>query len=175
MLNIVNQPINRWTVANLELTGTEEILDVGFGGGIGLGLVRSRLTTGHVVGLDISDEMVERAAERFAGDDKIRVLRGNVSSLPFPDATFDRAYTVNSVFFWPDPVAGIAEIHRVLRPGGLAVIAGPSSAYLLARIGGIGPAAPSGPSAVRRLAEGSGFVDVRLRRVPGAALILARR
>lgn len=175
MLNIVNRPINRWTVANLELTGAEEVLDVGFGGGIGVELVRQRLTSGRVVGIDISDEMVDRAAERFVRDEQVRVLRADVSSLPFLDASFDRVYTVNSVFFWPDPGAGLAEIHRVLRPNGLAVIAGPPSAYLLARIGGIGPAAPTGPSAARRLAERSGFRDVSLRRVPGAALILARR
>ncbi|MGH2785520.1 MAG: class I SAM-dependent methyltransferase [Actinomycetota bacterium] len=174
MLNIVNRPINRWATGSLELTGSEDVLDVGFGGGIGLELVSRRLTSGRLFGVDISEEMADRAARRFADDPRggsALVLVGDVSKLPFADASFDRAYSVNAVFFWPDPVAGIAEIHRVMRPGGLAVIAGPTSAFLLARVAGIGPAAPSGPGSVRRIAQEAGFNDVRIRRAPGAALI----
>ena len=175
MLNIVNRPINRWATGSLQLMGSEDVLDVGFGGGVGLEMVRDRLTSGRLFSVDISEEMGERAARRFAGDPRVTVLAGDVSTLPFADASFDRAYSVNAVFFWPDPVAGIAEIHRVLRPSGLAVIAGPNSAFLLARIAGLGPAAPSGPSEVRRIAQDAGFNDVRIRRAVGAALVLARR
>jgi len=178
ILNIVNRPINRWTVGSLQLTGSEDVLDVGFGGGVGLELVSHRLTSGRLVGVDISEEMADRAARRFAGDPRagrVRVLVGDVSALPFADGSFDRAYSVNAVFFWPDPVAGLSEIHRVLRPGGRAVIAGPTAAFVLARVAGLGPAAPSGPSTVRRLAENAGFRDVRVRRTAGAALILAKR
>lgn len=178
LLNIVNRPINRWATGSLELTGSEDVLDVGFGGGIGLELVSRGLTSGRLFGVDISEEMADRAARRFADDPpsgSARVLVGDVSQLPFADASFDRAYSVNAVFFWPDPVAGIAEIHRVLRPGGRAVIAGPNSAFLLARVAGIGPAAPSGPGAVRRIAQDAGFRDVKVRRAIGASLVLARR
>ncbi|MGH2794647.1 MAG: methyltransferase domain-containing protein [Actinomycetota bacterium] len=178
MLNIVNRPINRWTVGSLQLTGSEHILEVGFGGGVGLELVRDRLTSGRLFGVDISEEMAQRAERRFAvdpGGASVRVLVGDVSALPFADGSFDRAYSVNAVFFWPDPAAGLAEIHRVLRPGGLAAIAGPAAAFMLARIAGLGPAAPSGPSEVRRMAETAGFRDVRIRRAAGASLIRGRR
>lgn len=178
MLNIVNRPINRWAVGSLELTGSEQVLDVGFGGGIGLDLTRRRLPTGRVVGIDVSDDMVDRVARRLkreAAGERVQVLRADVSALPFPDASFDRAYSVNSIFFWPDPVAGVTEIHRVLRPGGMAVIAGPNSAYVLARVAGIGPAAPSGPDAVRRIAQQAGFREVQVRRRVGMSLVLARR
>ena len=178
MLNIVNRPINRWTVGSLQLTGSEHILDVGFGGGVGLELVRDRVTSGRLFGVDISEEMAQRAERRFAADPggaSVRVLVGDVSALPFADGSFDRAYSVNAVFFWPDPAAGLAEIHRVLRPGGLAVIAGPTAAFMLARIAGLGPAAPSGPSGVKRIAESVGFVEIRIRRAVGAAMISGRR
>ena len=177
ILNIVNRPINRWTIGSLQLTGSEDVLDVGFGGGVGLELVSRRLRSGRVVGVDISEEMVERATRRFTQGPQgnVDVLRADVSALPFAAASFDRAYCVNGVFFWPDPPAGLAEIHRVLRPGGLAVIAGPSAAFVLARVAGLGPAAPSGPGEVRRFAADAGFREVRLRRAAGAALISARR
>ena len=170
VLNIVNRPINRWAVGALDLTGSEEVLDVGFGGGVGLEMVAARLRDGRVTGIDISQEMALAVAGRFA------VARADVAALPFADASFDRAYSVNSVFFWPDPAAGVAEIHRVLRPGGFAVIAGPVAAYALARFAGLAPrSAPGGHWTVRRLAESAGFRDVRVRRAPGAALVIARR
>ena len=175
MLNIVNRPINAWTVRALQLIGTEVVLDVGFGGGVGLELVRARLTSGRVVGVDISAEMVHAAARRFDGD-RVGVLRADVAALPFEDASFDRAYSVNSVFFWPDAEAGLREIKRVLRPGGLAVVAGPTSAFLLARVAGLAPpSAPGGPGDVRRIAGAVGFREVRHHRVLGAVLIVARR
>jgi SAM-dependent methyltransferase len=177
ILNIVNRPINRWTVDSLQLTGSEEVLDVGFGGGIGLELVSCRLRSGRVIGIDISEEMVDRAMRRFTLDSpgNVAVLRADVSALPFAAASFDRSYSVNGVFFWPDPSAGLAEIYRVLRPGGLALIAGPAAAFVLARLSGLGPASPSGPADLHRIAAHTGFREVRIRRAAGAALISARR
>ncbi len=179
ILNIVNRPINRWTVGSLQLKGSEEIVDVGFGGGVGLDLVRRRLTSGHVVGVDISEEMVDRGAMRFREDPgagNVRVLRADVSALPFADASFDRAYTVNTIFFWTDVRAGLAELHRVLRPGGRILIAAPAAAFPLARFVGLAPPdGVSGPGEVRRLVEAAGFTGVTLRSRAGAALILATR
>ena len=174
VLNIVNRPINRWATGAVHLTGTEEVLDVGFGGGVGIDFVRPRLTTGRITGIDISAEMVEAAQRRFGG--RVSVLCADVAALPFADASFDRAYGVNTVFFWPDPEAGLAEIHRVLRPGGQVVIAGPVAAFPLARVSGLSPqSAVTGHREVRRLAERAGFRETRVRRAPGAALIVGRR
>ena len=141
-------------------------------------LVHRRLTSGHAVGVDISEEMVAGAAMRFAQAPRggnVRVLRADVSALPFAASSFDRAYSVNGIFFWPDPAAGLAEIYRVLRPGGFVVIAGPAAAFALARLAGLGQAAPSGPNEVRRIASDAGFSDVQVRRAVGAALISGTR
>jgi SAM-dependent methyltransferase len=77
----------------------------------------------HVTGVDISPDMVERAtslASRggVAGRAEFRV--GDVAALPFPDASFDVVVSTFSLHHWPNPAAGLAEIHRVLRPGGVA-------------------------------------------------------
>src|SRR5919106_6082709 len=105
MLNVVNRPINRLAVGALQLSGHEHVLDVGFGGGVGLTLVLNRLTTGRVTGIDISQEMVRRAGQAFRDEvasRRLRVVGASVDALPFADASFDHAYTVNTVFFWPD-------------------------------------------------------------------------
>jgi SAM-dependent methyltransferase len=49
-------------------------------------------------------------------------------AIPFPDGSFDRAVAINVVYFWSDPVQALTEIRRVLRPGGLSIVAGMDSA-----------------------------------------------
>jgi SAM-dependent methyltransferase len=54
---------------------------------------------------------------------RLRVQLGDIAALPFASATFDRVFTINTIYFWPNTVQGLGEIRRVLKPGGLAVIA----------------------------------------------------
>jgi ubiquinone/menaquinone biosynthesis C-methylase UbiE len=48
----------------------------------------------------------------------------SAEAIPCNDASFNRALAVNVVYFWPDPVQVLAEIRRVLRPGGFSIVAG---------------------------------------------------
>lgn len=72
-----------------------------------------------VVAIDISPEMVERArprAQRYDGRIELRVM--DAQSLELPDESFDTAITACTFCSVPDPVRGLREIHRVLRPVG---------------------------------------------------------
>jgi len=78
-----------------------------------------------VIGVDISEAMVERATSRAAGGGLLKRVRfkvGDVAALPFADGEFDGVVSTLSLHHWPDPVKGLAEIHRVLKPGGEARI-----------------------------------------------------
>lgn len=180
VLNVVNRPINRWAVSALELDGSEDVLDVGFGGGVGISLVLDRLSTGRLTGIEISEEMLRRGREQFVdeiGRGVLRLLKASVDAVPLADDSFDRVYTVNTIFFWPDVQAGLAELHRVLRPGGRLIVAAPPAAFPLARVFGLAPTgAASGVRDVLRAVEAAGFTGVELRdRLGAAALILASR
>src|SRR5262249_11456524 len=48
---------------------------------------------------------------------------GSAGALPFADGTFDKLFSINAVQFWDDLAAGVAEVRRVLCPGGLAALA----------------------------------------------------
>jgi SAM-dependent methyltransferase len=104
-------------------TGT--VLEVGSGPGRLAVLLAQRAPGLEVVGVDISPEMVERAAQRVEEADlgeRARFEVGDVGALPFPDANFDGAVSTLSLHHWPDPARGLDEIYRVLKPGAEARI-----------------------------------------------------
>ncbi|HEV8713664.1 MAG TPA: class I SAM-dependent methyltransferase [Candidatus Binatia bacterium] len=73
----------------------------------------------HIVAIDISPKMLERAAQKVAayqGTIELRVL--DVCELPFAEASFDTVVTVCTFCSVPRPVAGLRELYRVLKPGG---------------------------------------------------------
>lgn len=84
----------------------------------------AKLGNFQITGLDISRSFAE-IARRNAADAglKIDFREGNASSMPFQDNTFDFAFCQAAFKNFSEPLKAIAEIHRVLRPGGTAVIA----------------------------------------------------
>jgi ubiquinone/menaquinone biosynthesis C-methylase UbiE len=80
-----------------------------------------------VTGLDLDPAMIERArvnaARRSDSDGQSPTfVVGNVAALPFEDSAFDVVVSTLSMHHWADPAAGLQEIHRVLRPGGRALV-----------------------------------------------------
>jgi SAM-dependent methyltransferase len=102
-----------------------DILEIGPGPGI-LAVEIARLAPSvRITGLDIDPSMVERASRRATDeglDDRMSFLAGDVASLPFPDASFDLVTSTFSAHHWTDAPAGFAEIRRVLRPHGRAIV-----------------------------------------------------
>lgn len=97
------------------------LLDVGCGPGtITLGLAEA-VAPGEVVGLDLRDEVVAqaRAAAAQRGVANVRFEVGSAYALPFPDDSFDVAFAHVVLMHLREPVRALAEIRRVLRPGGV--------------------------------------------------------
>ena len=97
------------------------LLDAGCGPGtITLGLAAA-VAPGEVVGLERSPALVEQAralaAER--GVANVRFEVGDAQALPFPDGSFDAAFESAVLEHVPDPARAVAELRRVLRPGGV--------------------------------------------------------
>jgi len=120
-----HQPENRWTVDLLDVQPTDHILEIGFGPGIAVEAVTSRATNGLVAGIDFSQTMVAAARKRTAAAvhaGKVDLRHGDAAHLPFADNTFDKAFSIHSIYFWPDPAAVLAGIQRVLKPAGLLIL-----------------------------------------------------
>ncbi|MBI4498064.1 MAG: class I SAM-dependent methyltransferase [Chloroflexi bacterium] len=101
------------------------VLEVGSGPGqLAVYLARQAPRT-RVVGLDLSPDMVERARRKAADAGlaaRVQFEVGDVAALPFLDGTYDGVVSTFSLHHWQDAARGLAEIHRVLKPGGEAWI-----------------------------------------------------
>jgi SAM-dependent methyltransferase len=117
---------NRWVVSLLDVSPTDRVLEVGFGPGVALAELARRAHDGYVCGIDRSEVMVKQARRRGGAAVKAGVLDvrlGSAEELPAFDTPFDRVMAVNSLGFWPEPVARLEALRKALRPGGLIAIA----------------------------------------------------
>jgi ubiquinone/menaquinone biosynthesis C-methylase UbiE len=108
-----------------EMHGIRRGLDVGCGPGQFTILAAERLPAVQVYGIDLAPTMIElahRHAAQSTAADRLHFAVADVGTLPFADDQFDAVISSGSIKHWPDPVAGLREIHRVLVPGGRAFI-----------------------------------------------------
>ncbi len=108
------RPTRQWLYRRAGLDRARTVLEVGCGTGIITGEI-ARLTGASVVGLDIEAGMLE-VARRSAGD--VLLVQGDAHSLPFPEQTFDTALCHYLLLWVADPAQAVAEMARVVRPGG---------------------------------------------------------
>lgn len=102
-----------------------KLLDIGTGPGrllIGLHRLAPNL---ELVGVDISEAMVAKAKENLVAaglSDAVKVQQAGAKQLPFEDNSFDIVISTGSLHHWKEPKECLAEIHRVLKPGGIALL-----------------------------------------------------
>ena len=99
----------------------DTLLEIGFGNGRLISEIMSLIDEGKVYGVELSEAMLDRARaknKQWLEHGKLELKQGSVTELPYPDATFDKVFTVNTIYFWPDPENNLKEIKRVLKPGG---------------------------------------------------------
>jgi ubiquinone/menaquinone biosynthesis C-methylase UbiE len=123
LMNRHNAKLNSYAVRQLELTPSDRVLEVGFGGGVAVPALLA--VAAFVGGVDRSSDMVRRAKAMFseavsAGRADFR--EGNVEEIPFEASSFGKVCTINTIYFWSSLNAGFAEIRRVLSPGGRVVL-----------------------------------------------------
>lgn len=109
-----------------ELVPGERVVDVGCGAGFD-SLIAARFVgpTGHVIGVDMTPEMLEKArnAVAEAGLSHAEIREGYAESLPVPDSWADVVISNGVVNLCPDKPAVFSEMSRVLKPGGRIQIA----------------------------------------------------
>ena len=151
----VYRPAQDEVIALLRAHKSKRVADIACGTGILADRIQRELKPRQVYGVDMSEGMLAEAKERSTA---VQWLHGPAEQLPFDDATLDAVVTTSAFHFFDQPAA-LRDFHRVLKPGGLAVVATLSPPDLLSKlsIDRLGPAHSPSPRAMRALFEGAGF------------------
>lgn len=117
---VATRRLRSWERAHLTLARGERLLDVGCGlGEAALGLAVDLGGSGEVVGVDASERMLRVArSNAVAAPCRVRFAVGDACALDEPDGSFDVARSERTLQWLADPAAAVAEMVRVVRPGG---------------------------------------------------------
>jgi SAM-dependent methyltransferase len=167
-----------------QLQEGHSVLDVACGTGtVATGAAERVGATGSVTGVDNNPGMLAVAAARSRHE--VRWQEADAQMLPFPDRSFDRVICQLGLQYFPDRLAAVRQMHRVLRPGGQAVVLvwrdlthSPGFAALASALEmHAGPAAAAtmrapfvfgdDPAPLASLHQDAGFADVTVQAVPG--------
>jgi ubiquinone/menaquinone biosynthesis C-methylase UbiE len=120
-----NWPVYEAAIGRVGLQPGERLLEIGFGNGKLVPRLLTLAPGSTYTGVDFSETMVAEAVafnRNLIEAAQATFHLASVDEMPLADASFDRAVTVNTIYFWPDPVHALAEIRRVLRPDGAFVV-----------------------------------------------------
>ncbi len=106
--------------AACEVQAGDRVLDVGCGGGQTTREAAADVGQGHVVGVDVSERMLEHARRRTA-EEHVSYLLADATTYDFGAAAFDVCISRFGVMFFDDPVGAFGNLRRALRPGGRLV------------------------------------------------------
>jgi SAM-dependent methyltransferase len=141
------------------LSRRAHVLDIGCGTGDLVVDLSRRLRDARIIGIDLSPSMLLYAGRHATTDGRLRFIVGDAATLPFDDASVDLVVSTLSLHHWSEPADGFAEIARVLRPGGVALIYDLGLlAYMPSEMARIAADAGLEPSDIEREGVGGGFV-----------------
>jgi ubiquinone/menaquinone biosynthesis C-methylase UbiE len=125
-MNEGNLHINHNSIEALRLAAGDHVLEIGMGNGFFVKDILKVDPSIHYAGCDFSELMVSESKKmnaEFISAGRAEFHFASAHQLPYADNTFTKVFTVNTIYFWEDQAAVLAEFHRVLKPGGLIVIA----------------------------------------------------
>lgn len=118
-MNIINKPMYRNTVAQMNFDKGDKILDIGYGNGFLLYEIYKKNQV-DMYGIDISEDMKKTALKRnnkALKNGQLFLEIGDCCDLPYENDMFSAVSSINTIYFWSDTAKGLSEIRRVLKKG----------------------------------------------------------
>ena len=184
-MNRSHYALTTWGLSHVDVAPDEDLLDIGCGGGRTLARLAELAPRGRICGIDASPKSValsRRHNARAVASGRMDIRQASVSALPYRDCTFHLVTAVETHYFWPNLAADLAEVRRVLRPGGRFLLL--AEVYDTPRFDArnrkwleLVPMTYLTPAGFRELFEAAGFADVAVREEPdqGWLCCLGRR
>jgi ubiquinone/menaquinone biosynthesis C-methylase UbiE len=113
-----HRPVGEQAIELIQIPPDARVLDVGCGSGWASRLMAQKASKGRVVGIDISDEMVNVARDSSTSFSNIEYRVASAQKLPFANGEFSHAFSMESLYYYEDMLSALKEIARVLEPGG---------------------------------------------------------
>jgi ubiquinone/menaquinone biosynthesis C-methylase UbiE len=124
-MNVSNHLINKYTIQNLAINAGDNILEIGMGNGFFVKDILAAKEDVKYTGCDFSETMIAEATklnQAFVQSGQAGFILANAAKSPFADNSFDKIFSINTIYFWDNPAAQLAEIHRLLKTNGLLAI-----------------------------------------------------
>jgi ubiquinone/menaquinone biosynthesis C-methylase UbiE len=125
-MNVGNKLINTTAIEALALEPNDTVLEIGMANGLYVNAIVEAASSIHYVGCDFSEEMIRQANhlnQHYVQQGRAAFILSNADELPFQEDSFTKLFTVNTLYFWEDPVETLKEFSRVLQPNGKLVVA----------------------------------------------------
>ncbi len=125
-MHMTNIGMIRSAINALEISANNKVLEIGHGSCQHLPLILEQSENVGFYGLEISETMKAEAELKNKAYLKNQIVQFELydgENIPFPNNSFDKVMTVNTLYFWKNPEAFLEEIYRVIKPNGVFVIA----------------------------------------------------
>lgn len=132
-MNKANQSVNQRSISLLAVSAHEQILEIGPGNAAFAADIVNAAPGVHYTGIDWSADMVSAARllnSELITQQRASFYQGDARQIPFADNAFDKILSVHTLYFWKDPVGVLAEIARLLKPGGLFCLAWSDQSFM---------------------------------------------
>jgi len=126
MMHASNAGMTHVAIDALNIGKNEVVLEIGHGNGRHINYLLEKNENIAYYGADISPTIINEAKkvnEHALANGRLHFQLTDGTTLPFADEKFDKVFTVNTIYFWNDPMGYLTEIKRIMRSNGLLVIA----------------------------------------------------
>ena len=116
-----HRPVGQQAIELMDIPADARVLDLGCGSGWASRLIAEKAPRGRVIGIDISNEMVQLAADTSKEFSNIEFKVASAEGLPFNDNEFTHVFSMESLYYYSNMLAALKEVNRVLGNGGRMV------------------------------------------------------
>ena len=121
-MNIFNQKQYKAVLDNINLKDNDNILDIGFGNGYLINKLFKKYIQIKIFGIEISNDMVNKVSKKYKKyieKEQLKLNLEDIGKTSFENETFNKIYTINTIYFWNNIEKCFSEIKRILKPNGI--------------------------------------------------------